>query len=113
MMFDNGALRPLATIGRERNKALPGRPTIIEVGYPDVVVEGWTGIMAPAGTPKDIVARLNAEFNKALQSPTVRKLLEDAGYTAVGGTSQAFADLIDAGTKKWARVIKEANIRVD
>ena len=123
MMFDNtsvstprikdGALRALATTGRVRNKALPDLPTIVEVGYPDVVVEGWSGLVAPAGTPKEIVARLNEEFNKALQTPQARKMLEDTGSTLVGGTDEASAELIDIETKKWARVVKEANIRVD
>jgi tripartite-type tricarboxylate transporter receptor subunit TctC len=123
MMFDNmsvsvpqirnGRLRPLATTGMVRSKGLPEIPTLVEAGIPDVVIEGWSGIVAPAGTPRAIIDKLNAEFAKALLSERAQKTLEDTGSVLVGGTPEAFAALIDSETKKWARVVKEANIKVD
>ncbi|TXL71357.1 tripartite tricarboxylate transporter substrate binding protein [Vineibacter terrae] len=123
MMFDNipvsirhiqlGALRALATTGPERSRGLPDVPTLAEAGVPDVVVEGWMGIVAPAGTPRPVIDKLNAALNQALQVPHVRKTLEDTGATLVGGTPEAFGAFIADETRKWARVVKEARISVD
>jgi tripartite-type tricarboxylate transporter receptor subunit TctC len=123
MMFDNipvsvphiqrGALRALAVTGRVRSKGLPDVPTLAEAGIPGVVIEGWMGLVAPAGTPRPIVDKLNASLNKALQDPKVRKTLEETGATLVGGTPEQFGAFIADETKKWARVVKEAKITVD
>jgi tripartite-type tricarboxylate transporter receptor subunit TctC len=123
MMFDNipvsvkhiqaGSLRALATTGPARSRSLPEVPTLAEAGVPDVIVEGWVGIVAPAGTPRGIIDKLNSEVNKTLQSPRVRKSLEDGGVTIVGGTPEAFGQFIAQETEKWAKVIKAANIKVD
>ena len=87
-------LRPLAVTSAKRVDDLPDVPTINESGYKGFDVVTWFGILAPAGTPKDVVARLNAEFNKALQLPDLRKKLGDEGADAAGGTPEQFAALI-------------------
>ena len=122
MMFDNipvsvkhievGSLRPLATTGRARSAGLPNVPTLTETGVP-VVVENWSGIVAPAGTPQPIIDKLNAEINKALAQPKAKQRLEDTGNALVGDTPEAFAALIAAEIDKWAKVIKQANIKID
>lgn len=106
----SGALRPLAVTTAKR---VPGvdLPTMAEAGLPGYETSTWGGVLAPANTPKDVVAKLNAEFNKALAEPDVKKKLTDAGIEPAGGTPQQFADFIQAEMKKWAKVAKDANIQ--
>lgn len=106
----SGALRPLAVTTARR---VPGvdLPTMAEAGLPGYETSTWGGVLAPANTPKDVVAKLNAEFNKALAEPDVKKKLTDAGIEPAGGTPQQFADFIQAEMKKWAKVAKDANIQ--
>jgi tripartite-type tricarboxylate transporter receptor subunit TctC len=105
-----GALKPLAVTTAKR---VPGvdLPTMAEAGLPGYETSTWGGVLAPANTPKDVVAKLNAEFNKALADPDVKKKLNDAGIEIAGGTPQQFADFIVAEQKKWAKVAKDANIQ--
>lgn len=106
----SGAVRPLAVTTAKR---VPGvdLPTIAEAGLPGYETSTWGGVLAPAGTPKDVVAKLNAEFNKDLALPDVKKKLQDAGIEPAGGTPQQFADFIQSEMKKWAKVAKDANIQ--
>jgi tripartite-type tricarboxylate transporter receptor subunit TctC len=82
-----------------------------EAGLPGYETSTWGGVLAPANTPKDVVAKLNAEFNKVLAEPDIRKKLNDAGIETAGGTPQQFADFIQSEMKKWAKVAKDANIQ--
>ena len=108
-----GKLRPLAVTSAKRVDDLPDVPTINESGYKGFDAVTWFGILAPAGTPKDVVARLNAEFNKALQLPDLRKKLADEGADAAGGTPEQFAALIKEDIGRWGKVVKESGAKVD
>jgi len=73
----------------------------------------WFGFLAPAGTPKDVVAKLNAEFNKALQQPDLRKRLGDEGADPLGGTPEQFAQVIRDDIGRWGKIVKESGARAD
>jgi tripartite-type tricarboxylate transporter receptor subunit TctC len=109
----NGKLRPLAVTSAARTDDLPQVPTINESGFKGFDAVTWFGVLAPAGTPKDVIARLNAEFNKALQHPDVRKSLGEQGADAVGGTPEQFARLIREEIPRWGKVVRESGARVD
>ncbi len=103
-------VRALAVTTAKRSSAAPNVPTMIEAGFPDYQTSTWGGVLAPAGTPREVVAKLNAEMNKALNAPDVRQKLQDAGIEVGGGTPQQFADFIGTEMVKWARVAKDAGI---
>ena len=106
----SGAVRGLAVTTLKRASSMPDLPTMVESGLPGYDTSTWGGILAPTGTPKDVVARLNTEFNKALQAPDVRKRLMDGGIEIGGGTAQQFGDFIRSETVKWTKVAKDAGI---
>jgi tripartite-type tricarboxylate transporter receptor subunit TctC len=108
-----GKLRALAVTSAKRVDDLPNVPTINESGYKGFDAVTWFGLLAPAGTPKDVVAKLNAEFNKALQQPELRKKLGDEGADAAGGTPEQFAALIKDEASRWGKVVKESGARID
>jgi tripartite-type tricarboxylate transporter receptor subunit TctC len=107
----SGGVRGLAVTTISRSKSHPNLPTIAESGLAGYDANTWGGILAPAGTPKDVVARLNAEINKALTAEDVRAKLFAAGIDIQGGTSQRFADYIKAEVAKWGKVTAEAGIQ--
>lgn len=109
----NGKLRALAVTSARRVDDLPSVATINESGFKGFDAVTWFGLLAPAGTPRDVVARLNAEFNKALQNPELRRRLGDEGADAVGGTPEQFAALIRDEIPRWGRVVRESGARVD
>lgn len=109
----SGKIRALAVTGAQRSKSLPDIPTMEEAGFKGFVVEPWFGFMAPAGTPKAALDRLNAAFNTALANPRVRKRLEEAGVRPIGGSPSVLGDQIRQETERWAKVIKANNIRAD
>jgi tripartite-type tricarboxylate transporter receptor subunit TctC len=108
-----GKLRPLAVTSAKRVDDLPNVPTINESGYKGFDAVTWFGFLAPAATPKDVIAKLNTEFNKALQQPELRKKLGDEGADAVGGTPEQFAELIKAEIPRWGKVVKDSGARID
>jgi tripartite-type tricarboxylate transporter receptor subunit TctC len=108
-----GKLRALAVTSAKRVDDLPNVPTINESGYKGFDAVTWFGFLAPAATPKDVVARLNAEFNKALQLPELRKKLGDEGADPAGGTPEQFAALIKDDIARWGKVVKESGAKVD
>lgn len=108
-----GKLRVLAVANEERTPLQPQTPTFRESGLPSVVGYGWYGLMVPAGTPTAIVQKLNAETNAVLADPEMRKKAEAVGLQLRGGTSAQFAAFIDSETRKWAQVIKAANITAE
>ena len=108
-----GKLRALAVTSTKRVDDLPNVPTISESGYKGFDASTWFGMLAPARTPKDVVARLNAEFNKALQQPELRKKLGDEGADPAGGTPEQFATLIKDEALRWGKVVKESGVRID
>ncbi|OGA43725.1 MAG: hypothetical protein A3G24_17210 [Betaproteobacteria bacterium RIFCSPLOWO2_12_FULL_62_13] len=106
-------LRPLAVTTPQRARAFRELPTVAEAGVPGFAATTWHGVLVPAGTPAGIVNKLNAEINRLLQLPDVRDRLGTLGAEIVGGTPREFADHIQREIPKWAKVIKDANIRLD
>ena len=108
-----GKLRVLAAASTERNRLLPEVPTFAELGHPRVAVSLWYGLLAPAATPVPILARLNAEVTKILQSADVRERLAAQGAEPMPGTPQAFASFMQEEMAKWAPVVKQAGVKLD
>lgn len=108
-----GQARPLAVTTPKRSPALPDLPTVAESGYPGYEVSTWFGYLAPAGTPPEIVNKLNAEINAALRHPDVQKKLVALGAELDPGTPQAFGKFLEADMNRWAGVIKQAGIKAD
>ena len=109
----SGRLRVLAAPSTERNRLLPEVPTFGELGYPKVAVSLWYGLLAPAGTPKPVVEKLNREAARALTSPDVRDKLQAQGAEPMPGTSEAFASFMQEEMAKWAPVVKQAGVKLD
>ena len=108
-----GKLRGLAVTSLKRTPIFPELPTVAEAGAPGFEVVAWNGAIAPARVPQAVIARLNAETNKALASTAVREKLVALGYEIVGGTPAQFAGRIRKETVKWADVVKRAGVKVD
>ncbi|MFN7426323.1 MAG: tripartite tricarboxylate transporter substrate binding protein [bacterium] len=109
----DGRLRGLATTGEKRSPALPDLPTLVEAGFPGVVVSVWGGIFVPVATPAPIVSRLNAEFVKVLREPEVRAGLEKAAIEPLGTTSKEAAVFVEREYLKWGEVIRAAKIKAE
>lgn len=107
----DGRLRGLATTGEKRAPALASLPTVIEAGLPGFEVNLWLGIFAPAKAPPEVIAKLNAEIRKALQTPEVKSAFEKIGADPVGGTHAEAAAFVRREYRKWAEVVKTGNIR--
>jgi tripartite-type tricarboxylate transporter receptor subunit TctC len=106
-----GNLRALAVAGRARSPVLPDVPTMAEAGYPGIEGEVWCGVLAPAGTPKEIVALLHREIVAIIKRPDVKQRLAAIDFTLVGNTPDQFANQIKAELAKWAKVVREAGIK--
>ncbi|MBB1602714.1 tripartite tricarboxylate transporter substrate binding protein [Variovorax sp. UMC13] len=123
VMFDNmpsaiqhvkgGKLRALAVTTAKRSPALPDVPTIAEAGVPGYEATSWFGLLAPAGTPAPIVAKLNAAILKALADPEVKKKLAEQGAESHGEKPEEFAAFIKSETAKWGKVVKESGASLD
>jgi len=107
----SGTLRGIAVTTAKRSSAMPDLPTIAESGLPGYDASTWGGILAPAGTPKDVVAKLNSSINAALKMDDVRSRLMGAGIEIQGGTPEQFAAVIRNEIDKWGRVTKAAGIQ--
>jgi len=120
MMFEMGyaalpaiqgnKVHPIAVTASERLAVLPNVPTMQEAGLPGFVSYNWQGIVAPAGTPAPVIARLNAALNQILADPEVTRAIADSGSQPAGGTPEAFAAFIKSETAKWAEVIRTGHI---
>jgi tripartite-type tricarboxylate transporter receptor subunit TctC len=104
-------LRPIAITSKKRSPLLPYVPSFVELGYPKVEVLNWQGLIAPKGTPKAVIDKLNAVANQALKDPGLRELMLSQGNEIGGGTPAEFAALIKAEAVKWSVVVKTANIK--
>jgi len=91
----------------------PTVPTLEETGYPGFEFNVWNGLVAPAGTPKEIIARLQSEIVKALATPQVKGRLAGLGIETVGSTPEQFGELIDSDILKWRKVVKASGMKVD
>ena len=108
-----GRLRALAVTGKSRSALLPEVPTLAEAGLPGYEAGSWYGILAPAGTPGAIVARLNAEINQAVRQPEVRERLAAEGAETLGGTPEEFASHIKTELARMGRLMREAGVRME
>jgi len=123
LMFDNlapslphvrsGRVRPLAVTSLTRSPVLPDLPTVQESGIAGYEVTGWYGILAPAGTPADIVSKINRDVVSALKSKSVTTRLQGDGAEGVGSTPDEFARHIKAETSKWSEVVKKIGVKID
>ena len=123
MMFDNipsaithvrsGKLRAMATTGPKRAGSFPDLPTMIEAGVSGFESTAWFGIAVPVGTPRDIIARLNAEGQKAIKSPEFVKRITDLGYEIIGGTPEQMGAMIQDEVRRWGPIVKASGAKVD
>ena len=104
-------IRPLAITSKKRSPLLPNVPSFVELGYPKVEVLNWQGLIAPKGTPKAIIDKLNAAANEALKDPQLRELMLAQGNEIGGGSPAEFAALVKSEASKWSAVVKSANIK--
>ena len=108
--IDNGKLKLLATCSEKRASAFPQTPTLIESGYAGLVMTGWTGLFAPAGTPAEIVAKLSREVVRVLSLPDIRERMASQGSEAVASTPENFSAFVKAEAAKWQKVIRAAGL---
>ena len=108
-----GKVRMLAVMGDKRSAAFPDVPTLKEQGLPKLVVETWYGMFAPAGTPGNVLAKLNTDVNALLEQPDVRELLARQGMNPVGGSAERFAEIVKREIARWSRVVAAAKIKPD
>ena len=123
MMFDNipsslphiksGKLIAIATTGAKRDPALPDLPTVAEAGVPGYESGVWFGIMVPAATPKDIIARLNAAALQGMKAPEFVKRMTDLGYNIIPGSPEDMARMLDVELKRWGPIVKASGAKVD
>jgi tripartite-type tricarboxylate transporter receptor subunit TctC len=123
MMFDNipsslphiksGKLIAIATTGAKRDAALPDLPTVAEAGVPNYESGVWFGLMVPAGTPRDVVMRLNAAAVQGTKSPEFVKRMTDLGYSIIPGSPEDMARMLEAELKRWAPIVKASGAKVD
>jgi tripartite-type tricarboxylate transporter receptor subunit TctC len=107
-----GKLRALAVSTAKRSSAMPELPSIAEAGVSGYDSGAWFGLLAPAGTPKDVVAKLSAETARIIRLPDIHKRVSELGAEPVGGKPEEFAALIQSEIAKWAKVIKDAKVEL-
>lgn len=106
----SGKLRMLATLGQKRANAFPNVPTVVESGYPDVIVTGWTGLVAPRGTPQDVLEKVSRDVARVLTAEDVRAVLAIPGSDLTSSTPQEFDAFIRSEMGKWAKVIRAVGL---
>lgn len=110
-MIRNGSVRALAVTGKTRSEALPNVPTMIESGFPDFVVLLWNGILAPAGTPRETITKLNEVLVGVMQTPEMKERLARIGQGAAWSTPEEFAAFLREETSRWGKVIQVADVK--
>jgi tripartite-type tricarboxylate transporter receptor subunit TctC len=108
-----GRLRALAVSSAKRSALVPDLPTVDEAGVPGYRMQVWFGVVAPAATPKDVIAKLNIEVNRIISSPEVKERFALAGVEVVGGSAESFGAHIKEQVDTWGKVVKDANIKAD
>lgn len=109
----SGRLRPLAVASAKRAQTMPDVPTFQEAGFPGFEASAWNALLAPAGTPDEIIRRLNAATVKSVHSPDVREKLAALGAEPVGDSPEQFARYLQAEVAKWAKVVKASGAKLD
>lgn len=112
-LVQGGRLKLLAVTSPQRLSARPDLPTVAEAGYAGFDALAWNGLFAPAGTPTDVIARINADVNAAMADPAFKQNMLKQGLIIGGGTPAAFKTFIEAETRKWGAIITKANIKLD
>ena len=122
-MFDNlpsmvsaiqsGQVRALAVTSKRRSPLLPDVPTMEEAGVAGFEVVAWGGIVAPAGTPRPVIQRLNKEINNWLQAPATQAEFAQLGQVVLGGSPEFFKAHIDSEARKWGELIRKAGVKLD
>jgi len=111
--IEAGKLRAIAIGSTQRDPQFPNVPTMVEAGFPDIEAVTWVGMFAPAGTPRPIVERLNAEINRIIKEPDIRAKLTQQGIAPVGGTPEEFGAYISAEIKRWTAVARANDIKME
>jgi len=112
-LIQAGKLRALAVTSPNRVRELPDVPTMIESGFPGFSSTSWTGLLAPARTPADVIAKLNREINETVQSPDFKAALEKLSSEPLGGTPQDFSSLIKADIARWQPIVNTLNLKAE
>lgn len=110
--MQNGRLRGLAVSSPKRLSALPDTPTVMEAGF-KYQVNNWHGVIAPKGTPKAVIDKLNSEINKAIKDPDFAKRIAQDGLEPAGGTPEVFGELLKREVTEWGEVVKAANVKAE
>jgi tripartite-type tricarboxylate transporter receptor subunit TctC len=123
MMFDStiaimphiksGKVKAIAVTGAQRSPLMPDVPTFAEAGVAGIESYAWYGMFAPAGTPKDVIAKINTEAQKVMKGPEFQKVLADTGSAYVGDTPENFAKFVQAEHAKWGKVVKDSGATID
>jgi tripartite-type tricarboxylate transporter receptor subunit TctC len=111
-LIREGKLRAFGITSRKRSPQIPELPTMEELGFPGFDATAWFGLMGPAGLPRPIVDKLNAETIKILAQPDVRAKLEGLGVQLVGNTPEQFAEIVKSELPMWGKVLKDAGIKM-
>ncbi len=112
-LAESGKLRPLAIAGAKRSPLMPQVPTFAEAGWPQIDGTSYRGLLAPAGTPREVITRLNTATNKVLQIPAVRTRFADTGSEVLPGTPDDYGRVLRAELEKWGKVIRAAGIKAE
>jgi tripartite-type tricarboxylate transporter receptor subunit TctC len=112
-LIRDGRLKVLATTSEHRPQVAPDIPTIAESGYPGFNIVAWNGLLAPKGTPTEVVRLLNAEVNRILNIPAVRQQIVTIGIDPLGGTSEAFVNLLKEDIPRWKAMVTDAGVKLD
>jgi tripartite-type tricarboxylate transporter receptor subunit TctC len=105
-----GKLRPIAIASSKRLSYLPGLPTIAESGFPDYEISSWQGMLAPGGTPRNVIGKINGELLALLKTPAMRQRMEREGADPVGSSPEDFAKRVKSEVLKWSKVAKDAGL---
>ena len=112
-LIATGKLRALAVTGPSRMSALKDVPTVIEEGFPGLIIQDWFGLLVKSGTPGDVVLRLNGAINKALRKPEVREAITKLGAEPTGGSPEELGEFLGAQLARWTKVVKESGMKMN
>jgi tripartite-type tricarboxylate transporter receptor subunit TctC len=112
-LIRSGKMLPLLITSANRSPELPDVPTAREVGLPDMTLEFWSGMLAPAGTPAEIVNKVNVTINDILQTPEMKKVMGSLGFDAKVGSPRDFAAFMSRETVRWGEIVKKTGVRFD